>query len=55
VLAKNDGPVSVLRGFKSGELPFLFDKAKLKSYSIQKEWWFRFLIVGKTELNEKNG
>ena len=48
-LAKNDGPVSVLRGFKSGELPFLFDKAKLRNYSIQKEWLFRFLIVGKTE------
>jgi len=49
VLAKNDGPVSVLRGFKSGELPSLFDKAKLRNYSIQKEWLFRFLIVGKTE------
>ena len=52
VLAKNDGPVSVLRGFKSGELPFLFYKANIRDYLIQKEWLFRFLIVGNTEKYE---
>jgi len=49
VLAKNDGPVSVLRGFKSGELAWLLNKAKIMDYFIQKKWLFRFLIVGKTE------
>jgi SAM-dependent methyltransferase len=52
VLAKNDGPISVLRGFKSGELTLLLHKASIKNYSIQKEWGFRYLIVGKTENDE---
>jgi len=47
-LAKNDGPVSVLRGFKSGDLIYLLDKAKIRSYLIQKEWAFRYLIISKT-------
>src|SRR5665647_1160538 len=51
-LAKNDGPISVLRGFKSGELTGLLAKANIRNYSIQKEWAFRFLIVGKTETHE---
>lgn len=51
-LAKNDGPVSVLRGFKLDELTILLDKAIVRNYSIQKEWVFRFLIVGKTENHE---
>lgn len=49
VLAKNDGPVSVLRGFKSGELPYLLNKANIRNYSTKNELLFRFLIVGKTE------
>lgn len=48
-LAKNDGPISVLRGFKSEELIFLLNKANIKNYFLQKEWLFRFLIVGKPE------
>ncbi len=47
-LAKNDGPVSALRGFKFEELDALLKKANVKDYSIQKIWLFRFLIVGKT-------
>jgi SAM-dependent methyltransferase len=54
VLAKNDGPVSVLRGFKSGELSYLFHKANIRNYSTKNEWLFRFLIVGKTEKYETN-
>lgn len=46
-LAKNDGPISVLRGFKSEEIRFLMAKAGIQNYSIQKAWAFRFLIVGK--------
>jgi SAM-dependent methyltransferase len=47
-LAKNDGPISVLRGFKFGELNALLKTAKLKNYVIQKRWLYRFLIVGET-------
>lgn len=52
ILSKNDGPVSVLRGFKSGEIPCLLNKADITNYLFKKEWLFRFLIVGKTEKNE---
>ena len=49
ILAKNDGPVSVLRAFKTSELRHLLEKANIRSYTIQKERLFRFLVVGKTE------
>ncbi|WP_291857391.1 methyltransferase domain-containing protein [Marinilabilia sp.] len=49
-LAKNDGPVSVLRAFKRSELKNLFEKANIKNYIIQKRGLFRFLVIGKTEL-----
>jgi SAM-dependent methyltransferase len=48
ILAKNDGPVSVLRAFKASELKFLLEKAHIKEYTIQQKRFFRFLIVGKT-------
>lgn len=48
ILAKNDGPVSVLRAFKVSELKYLLEKAKIKNYIIQKQRLFRFLLVGKT-------
>ena len=51
-LAKNDGPVSVLRGFKYDELISLLKKANIPNYSLSKERIFRFLIVAKTETNE---
>lgn len=51
-LAKNDGPISVLRGFKSKELAYLLNKANITDYSIRKEWAFRFLIIGKTNIDE---
>jgi len=47
-LAKNDGPISVLRGFKPDELTGLLNKANIRNYTIHKKWLFRFLIVGKT-------
>jgi 2-polyprenyl-3-methyl-5-hydroxy-6-metoxy-1,4-benzoquinol methylase len=47
-LAKNDGPISVLRGFKQHEIKQLLEKASVKDYSIQKAFAFRYLIVGKT-------
>jgi len=48
-LAKNDGPISVLRSFKASELRHLLEKANIKKYKIQKKRLFRFLIVGKTD------
>jgi SAM-dependent methyltransferase len=47
-LAKNDGPISVLRAFKISELKILLEKANIKNYIIQKNRFFRILIVGKT-------
>jgi SAM-dependent methyltransferase len=51
ILAKNDGPVSVLRAFRVCELKHLLEKTQIKNYIIQKERLFRFLIVGKTGNN----
>lgn len=47
-LARNDGPISVLRGFKSVEIINLLAQASINNFSIQKKRMFRFLIVGKT-------
>jgi hypothetical protein len=46
VLAKNDGPVSILRAFKLEELNSLLQNAQAKNYSIKRKWAFRYLIVG---------
>ena len=48
VLSRNDGPLSVLRGFKSDELCDFIKQAQITDYSIHRKWAFRFLIVGKT-------
>jgi 2-polyprenyl-3-methyl-5-hydroxy-6-metoxy-1,4-benzoquinol methylase len=48
VLAKNDGPISVLRAFKASELMHLLEKANIKNFKIQKKRIFRFLIDGET-------
>jgi SAM-dependent methyltransferase len=47
-LAKNDGPISVLRGFKKQEMLQLLTRVAINNYSMQKAWAFRFLLVGKT-------
>ncbi|HEX2935581.1 MAG TPA: methyltransferase domain-containing protein [Bacteroidales bacterium] len=47
-LAKNDGPISVLRAFKEAELKHLLEKANIHTYMLQKRRFFRFLIVGRT-------
>ncbi len=46
-LAKNDGPVSVLRAFRASELRHLLEKANIRNFTIQKKRLFRFLVVGK--------
>ena len=52
-LSKNDGPISVLRGFKPKEIKKLLEKASITDYSIQKAFAFRYLIVGKTGEHER--
>lgn len=54
VLSRNDGPVSVLRGFKSAELVNLLLRSGIKNYKISKKRFFRFLIIGKTQDHEPN-
>jgi len=51
-LAKNDGPVSALRGFKFEELNALLKKANVRDFTIRKIGLFRYLIVGKTTKHE---
>lgn len=44
-LARNDGPLSVLKGFKKKELETLLQKAGVKTYTIRWRWAFRWQIV----------
>jgi 2-polyprenyl-3-methyl-5-hydroxy-6-metoxy-1,4-benzoquinol methylase len=46
-LVKNDAPLSVARGFHKKEWTAIFEKAGIKSYSIEWKWAFRYLIVYK--------
>jgi SAM-dependent methyltransferase len=48
-LAKNDGPISILRAFKANELKHLLQKVNIRNYTIQNKLVFRLLIIGKTE------
>ena len=45
-LAKHDGPLSVLRGFRRKELENFLQNARITNYSINRKWAFRFLITG---------
>lgn len=44
-LAQNDGPLSVLKGFKRKELEVLLQKAGIKNYTIRWMWAFRWQII----------
>ena len=48
-LVKNDGPISVLRGFNKNEWIQLLTKAGITNYSIHWRWAFRYLVVIKNE------
>ena len=48
-LAKNDGPVSVLRGFKKNELISLLNSSGNYNFRISAAFGFRYLVVGKTK------
>jgi 2-polyprenyl-3-methyl-5-hydroxy-6-metoxy-1,4-benzoquinol methylase len=43
-MMQNDGPLSVLRGFKAAELRAIAQAAELPSYSLQWRWAFRWLL-----------
>ncbi len=47
ILVRNDGPLSVLRGFKKEELKKLLEKAEVKNADIKWMWAFRYLVVWK--------
>lgn len=44
-LARNDGPLSVLKGFKRKELEVLLQKAGIEKYKIEWMWAFRWQII----------
>lgn len=48
-LAKNDGPISILRGFRLNEIKKFMDSAGIPNYSLNKTGGFRFLLVGYNE------
>jgi len=48
-LVKNDGPVSVLRGFHKNEWQRLLAQAGIERYSIEWRWAFRYLVIVKNE------
>jgi SAM-dependent methyltransferase len=45
-LSKNDGPVSVLRGFTEEELHQFLKAASVDRYILEKKWAYRFSLVG---------
>ncbi len=44
-LVKNDAPLSVARGFKKEEWKYILNKAGIKTYTIQWQWAFRYLVI----------
>jgi len=44
-MAKHDGPVSVLRGFRRSELECWLDHASVSSFTIRRGWGFRWLVT----------
>jgi SAM-dependent methyltransferase len=48
-LVKNDGPISVLRGFHKDEWQQLMAEAGIKRFSIEWRWAFRYLVTVKNE------
>ena len=47
-LARNDGPVSVLSGFKKREMKYFLKMAGIHKYKITKRFAFRIIVVGQT-------
>jgi ubiquinone/menaquinone biosynthesis C-methylase UbiE len=54
-LTRNDGPVSVLRGFTEDELRERAESAGLKSFSLRRVFPFRLSLVVDVSRNERAG
>jgi 2-polyprenyl-3-methyl-5-hydroxy-6-metoxy-1,4-benzoquinol methylase len=52
-LVKNDGPISVLRGFHRNEWETLLSGAGIKHFSIHWRWTFRYLVLVENERRTK--
>jgi hypothetical protein len=48
-MSKEDGLVSILRGFKKKELIAFSKQLQFKNYSIQWKWAFRYQWIIKTD------
>ncbi|NVO18850.1 MAG: methyltransferase domain-containing protein [Bacteroidetes bacterium] len=48
----NNGPQSVLKGYKAFELKELLLYARIMNYSLKRTWYFRYSVVGKTNKND---
>jgi 2-polyprenyl-3-methyl-5-hydroxy-6-metoxy-1,4-benzoquinol methylase len=44
-MVKQDGLLAIKRSFTRKELEEILKKAKIKDYSLQWKWWFRFILV----------
>jgi ubiquinone/menaquinone biosynthesis C-methylase UbiE len=44
-MVKNDGPLSVEKGFVRSELENIIHEAGFKNYSIKRKWAFRWLVI----------
>ncbi|MGV8138461.1 MAG: hypothetical protein AB2L20_24935 [Mangrovibacterium sp.] len=53
-LSKNDGPISVLRGFKREELHHLLKQAGIQRYELHQRWAFRYLIIARSSVTQSN-
>jgi len=51
-MARQDGLVSILRGFRRKELRTLMEKQQVPSYKIRWKWAFRFLLVFSFQPND---
>jgi len=47
-MAKRDGLISILRGFKKQDLEYFSQQLQLKTYSIDWKWAFRYQWIIKT-------
>jgi ubiquinone/menaquinone biosynthesis C-methylase UbiE len=44
-MVKNDGPLSVKKGFVRSELKKIIHEAGFKNYSLKRKWAFRWLVI----------
>jgi SAM-dependent methyltransferase len=49
IMARHDGPISVLRSFKRHELINFFNEIGIKNYSVTSKWFYRYVVLINTE------